>query len=303
MTSFYEILGVSKDADEMEIKKAYRKLSLVYHPDRNQTEEAKTKIQQINEAYETLGDSQRRNEYDHQQQFGFSNHPFGANNMDDFQDINQIFNMMFGGGMPSGMMGGPGIRIFHNGGPGIQTMFHHHIHIEPIQVTIKITLEQAYQGCVFPLEIERMIHQNNTRSSEKELLYISIPQGIDENEQIILKDKGNRVNDQTSELKIMIRIENNTSFKRSGMDLIYNKKLSLKESLCGFTFEMMHVNGKHLTINNKTNHSVVRPNYNKTVPNLGMVRENVVGNLIITFEVDFPDTLTAEQIAALESIL
>ena len=62
--NFYDILGVSKDASENDIKKAYRKLSLQYHPDRNQESESEEKIRKINLAYETLGDKEKRRQYD-----------------------------------------------------------------------------------------------------------------------------------------------------------------------------------------------------------------------------------------------
>lgn len=310
MSNFYEILGVTNEANEAEIKKAYRQLSLKYHPDRNSSEEAVEKIQKINEAYETLSDGQKRQEYDHQLKFGGGG---GMPHMgEEFHDIGHIFNMMFGGGMP-GMHGinihheggGPGIRIFHGGIPGMQGMFHHHVHqeVEPIQLTIKVTLEQSFHGSVFPLEIERFILQNHTRITEKETIYINIPQGIDETEQIVVKEKGNRIHDHSSDVRITIHLENTTPFKRSGMDLIYHKKTTLKEALCGFTFDIVHLNGKHLSINNKTNQSVIKPNFTKVVPNLGMIRENMYGNMLIVFEVEFPDSLTPEQITALEGIL
>jgi DnaJ family protein B protein 4 len=87
------------------------------------------------------------------------------------------------------------------------------------------------------------------------------------------------------------------------MDLVYRKQLTLKEALTGFSFEVPHVNGKMLAINNKTNSTVVHPNYKKVIPNLGMSRNNVSGNLIIEFDVVFPETLTKEQIDVLSNIL
>jgi DnaJ-class molecular chaperone len=66
---------------------------------------------------------------------------------------------------------------------------------------------------------------------------------------------------------------------------------------------MTHLNGKKLCVNNKTTPTVIKPNYKKVIPNMGMVRENGTGNMIIEFELEFPETLTAEQIAALETIL
>ena len=73
MTNFYDVLGVAQDASESEIKKAYRNLSLKYHPDRNPSEEAKTKIQQINEAYENLGDAEKREQYNNELRYGKQN--------------------------------------------------------------------------------------------------------------------------------------------------------------------------------------------------------------------------------------
>jgi DnaJ-class molecular chaperone len=140
--------------------------------------------------------------------------------------------------------------------------------------------------------------------SLKLTVYLNIPQGIDENEMIIVKDKGNVVNDTIrSELKIGIQVINNTEFKRQGLDLIYQKKISLKEALCGFSFEMTHLNGKRLCLNNKNSPTVVKPNYRKVVPNMGMIRDSSVGNMIIDFEITFPESLTPEQIAALNDIL
>jgi len=157
MPNFYDVLGVSSDADDTEIKKAYRKLSLLHHPDRNQDSDTTEKFQEINEAFDTLSDPGKKNEYDMQLKFG--NGPQGFHNMDhDMSDINNIFNMMFGGGgggggfpgMPGGggFGGMPGVRIFHSGGGGGHgvnfhtEMFHSFNRPEPICQSIKITLEQ-----------------------------------------------------------------------------------------------------------------------------------------------------------------
>lgn len=317
MPNYYEILGVSKDANETEIKKAYRKLSLQYHPDRNSSEDAIEKIQQINQAYEVLSDTTARQNYDVEQTFGGGGggggggHPFGHHfgNMDgDFNDIQNMFNMMFGGGggfpgMPPGMhpgMGGgmPGIRIFHNG-----QMFHAVHKPEPVVKPVQMTLEQCYHGCNIPIEIERWVVANNMRSMEKETLYVNIHQGIDDNEQLIIPEKGNVFNDVKGEVKIVIQITNETQFVRNGLDLVFNKTVTLKECLCGFSFDLTHLNGKKLCINNVNNPTVIKPNFNKVIPSMGMVRENSIGNMIIHFDVEFPDTLTAEQIAALSTIL
>ena len=83
-SNFYEILGVGENSDENEIKKAYRNLSLKYHPDRNKTEEALEKYKLINEAYETLGDEELRKKYNHQLKHG--DNPFGFPGNEDMSD-------------------------------------------------------------------------------------------------------------------------------------------------------------------------------------------------------------------------
>ena len=319
-SNFYEILGVANDASETDIKKAYRSLSLKFHPDRNSSEEAKSKIQEINEAYEYLSDQSKRQQYDMELSGG---QPFmRMNSMDEFADINNIFNMMFGQGFPGqgfpgqgfpgqGFPGqGPGIRIFHsNGGmPGMQHSFHHsfqqQIHrLDPITKTIQITIEQSYTGCTLPIDIERWVLSNNVKITENETVYINIPHGVDDNEIVVLHDKGNRVNDTCGEVRICIRVTNNTVFIRSGLDLIFKKKISLKEALCGFSFEIDHLNGKRMCINNKSNPTIIKPNFKKVVPSLGLNRENNTGNLIIEFDVEFPDLLTPEQIETITNAL
>jgi len=298
MPNYYETLGVENNASDDEIKKAYRKLSLIHHPDRGGDT---TKFQEISSAYETLSDAQRRSQYDAQLNGiripSFPGFPFpGATNIHfahmggggpqaEFGDLNSFINMMFNNGrMPPNMNMGKPIPIIRN---------------------VKITLEQAYNGVSIPIEIERWIMQDaNTRQMEKETIYVPFPQGIDENEIIILRDKGNVINENTKgDIKIIVQIENNTQFQRHGLDLIYSKTISLKEALCGFAFSMNHLNGKQLTFNNIINNTIIKPNAKKIIPNMGMVRENNTGNLIVDFEIQFPETLTPEQVSSLMAIL
>ena len=87
------------------------------------------------------------------------------------------------------------------------------------------------------------------------------------------------------------------------MDLLHKKSITLKEALTGFLFDLMHVSGKMLCLNNTVNRSIITPNYRKTIPNMGMMRNGNVGNLIIEFTVVFPEQLTDEQNAKLLEIL
>ncbi len=305
----YDILGVSKDASETEIKKAYRSLSLKFHPDRNPSEEARAKFPSINGAYEVLSDPEKRRQYDMELKGGF----FGGmpvHGGDDMGDINNIFNMMFGGGFPGmGQKMGPGIHIFHgppgHGPPGgFQNIFQAMQKPPPIIKNVKIDITQAYLGCSLPIEIERWILENNVKVVESETIYVPIHQGIDENEIIILREKGHVASDVLKgDIKIIINIENRSIFRRSGLDLIYIHKLSLKDALCGFSFDIQHINGKSMKLTNLSNKTVITPTSKKVLQNLGMMREKQVGNLILEFDIVFPTTLSDDQINTLVTIL
>jgi len=309
MTNYYDVLGVSQDADETDVKKAFRKLSLQYHPDRNQDEDTTGKFQEINEAFETLSNPEKRNQHDMELKFGQGGgNPFGG--MDnDMADINNIFNMMFGGGGGGGggMPGMPGIRIFHSGGggPGMHAQFFHSFNRpEPIQKDVEITIEQSYHGCTVSVEVEKWTILNNERSSEREVLSVTIPKGIDHDDTIVMRDAGNNINNQVrGEIRITIKIKNSTDFIRRGLDLYLIKKISLKDSLCGFIYEFDHFNGKRICMNNVSGNNVIKPATKKIINGLGFTKENNIGNLVIEFEVEFPDTLNENQRELLKNIL
>jgi DnaJ-class molecular chaperone len=195
---------------------------------------------------------------------------------------------------------GPNIRIFH-GGQMFQQQHQQQPKPHPILKNIQVTLEQCYTGCSVPIEVERWIYNGDIKCSEIETIYLTVPAGIDENESIMMMGRGHAVNDEIKgDIKINIQVTNDTEFSRRGLDLYYKKTVSLKDALCGFSFELRHLNGKTFCLNNNTNHTIIKPQFKKTIPNLGMIRENAQGSLIIEFDVEFPDSLTAEQIEVLK---
>jgi DnaJ family protein A protein 2 len=190
---------------------------------------------------------------------------------------------------------------FFNGGPiGFNQSFNKPI---PIMKSLQITMSQVLNGVSVPLEIERWIMENGIKVFEKETIYVDVPAGIDENEMIVLRDKGNVISEYCKgDIKINILIQNNTTFKRLGLDLILEKKITLKEALCGFSFELRYINGKIYTLNNNKG-SIVPPEYKKVYPGMGLKRGDHKGNMVINFHVEFPEKLTDEQIEKLISIL
>jgi len=310
------MLGITKDASTDEIKKAYRKQSLKYHPDKNASADAQEIFQKVNEAYQVLGDHEKRNEYDfmaNPNQAGrFSPRGMGMNmNM----NIDEMFQGLFGftpdagnvrmngmGGMPEGFPFG-NVHVFHGNMPFPMNMNQSIQRLQPIVKTISVTMEQVMTGANIPVEIERWIVQEGTKVMEKETIYVEIPQGVDDNELIVLKDRGNIANEMCKgDVKVFIKVFNHTNFKRNGLDLIVEKNITLKESLCGFKFELAHINGKTYTINNNEG-SIVTPSYFKAIPEMGFKRNGHSGNLVVTFNILFPESLTQEQIKGLKSIL
>ena len=309
----YKILNVNKQASSDEIRKAFRKLSLKHHPDRGGDEE---EFKKLNRAFEILSDSQKKNEYDMKQ-----NSPFKSANTNIFSDDNgggmgggmaggmpDLFKMFFNGA-PMGfenmhnmhnMAGGPNIRIFRNGRPVYQN---NNVKPPPITKTLIINLDEAYDGVVKPLEIKKWIIHDNIKKIEKETLYVDIPKGIDNNEIIIMENKGNiNTHGIQGDIKIQIKIKNDSIFIRQGLDLLVKKSVLLKEALVGFKFEIKHLNKKSYMINN-FNSNVITPNFKSVIANMGMKRGDNVGRMVILFEIEFPKTLSDEQKEQLKNIL
>ena len=303
----YKILNVGKSASNDEIKKAFRKLSLKHHPDRGGNEE---EFKKINQAFQTLGDARKRREYDMSLSNPFINKSGnifndggGEANMGGVPDIFKMFfngmDVNFEGGM-HGMNEGPNIRIFRNGKPVFQNQ---RVKPPPITKTLEITLEESYIGVVKPLEIEKWIVHNNIKKVEKETLYVEIPKGIDNNENIIMKAKGNiNTHGIIGDIKINVRVVNKSVFIRQGMDLILKKKITLKEALIGFKFEIKHLNRKSYMINN-FNSKVITPDFKTVIDKMGMQRGKNVGRMIIVFDVIFPKNLSEKQKEQLTHIL
>ena len=306
--NYYNILGVNENASTQEIKKSYRQLSMKWHPDKNSSKEANGKFQKISEAYETLSDDRKRVEYNMTRQnpffqMGMNNNAEG--NMDEM--LNSIFGGVFGmpgmPGMPGmhGMPGGAKIHVFH--GPPSMNIHQSLQKPSPIIKTVEVKLEEVLNGSTIPLEIERWSIDNGLKVFEKETIYVDIPCGIDDNELIVLRNKGNILNDHCiGDVKLFVKVINNSEIKRSGLDLIIEKRISLKDALCGFSFEIKHLNGKSYTLNNNPG-NIIPPEYKKIIPNMGLSREAHKGNLIISFHVEFPEKLSNEQIEKLSVIL
>jgi molecular chaperone DnaJ len=143
---YYEILGVAKNADDAEIKKAYRKLALKYHPDKNPDDtSAEEKFKEAAEAYEILSDSQKRAQYDRFGHAGMGGAGFGGGgmNMDDiFSQFGDVFGSAFGGGSFGGSRSGGSMRTRGTN----------------LRVKIKLTLEEVANGVRKKIKVNKLVN-------------------------------------------------------------------------------------------------------------------------------------------------
>ncbi len=145
---YYEILGVSKDASEQEIKKAFRKKAMEYHPDRNKAPDAEEKFKEVANAYEVLSDPQKRKMYDQYGEAGVNGQGFGGTSFDGFS-FEDIINQFFGdGGFSSIFEGFEGFGSFGGFGGQRRGQQDNIIHIQQ-----DITTIESITGCSKSIDI------------------------------------------------------------------------------------------------------------------------------------------------------
>jgi curved DNA-binding protein len=253
---YYEILGLSKRASQDEIKKAYRKLALKYHPDRNEgNKDSEARFKEISEAYAVLSDPEKKQQYDTYGSADFQQRYSREDIFENF-DINEIFRQ-FGFGSQSfssanlrnGMGGGSGAR-------GFSSIFGHAQNPHP----------GCGGGCATPAKGQDLTYQLSINLSdvlhgnEKQItlrtngrienVSVKIPKGIEAGKKLRLKGKGGAAppGGIPGDLYLNVQVEQHDLYEREGEDLVYHKRIPYSEACLGAKVEVQALDGKKFMV-------------------------------------------------------
>jgi curved DNA-binding protein len=298
---YYQTLGVSKKADEKEIKRAYRKLAQKYHPDKNPgNKSAEEKFKAINEAYEVIGNPENRAKYD---QLGQNYHRYqqmGGNPADfDFSQwfsgggrgerVNVDFGDIFGGGSSGGMSdffnaifgGGMGNMNQRRAG-GMSDLFGQQAVNLDIEQPVEISLEEAYSGA------ERTFSQNGDTFTAK------IPAGAKTGSKIRLRGKGNPGPQGRGDLYLIVKVLPHKTFKRVGNNLEVAVKVDVVTAVLGGKVEVPTLTGPvFLTIPPGTQGGQTHRLKGKGMPQLR--NQEMKGDLLAKINIRIPKDLSPEE--------
>ena len=297
MTDPYRTLGVSKDAPHAEIKRAFRKLARQYHPDRNPDDTAaEERFKAVQGAWEQLETPDKRRQYDEEQQ------------------MKQAFGGM--GGMPGGM-GGSGLddllRQFMGRGAFTTISIPKSVLSTPsesvkgadISAPLDIDIEQAMEGGKIQFTHNRLVRcsECNARgaltvqiwgASEKSRLTINVPKGAKHGQQLKLPKMGNEHPSEPGDLTVTLRIDAEEGRRWEGDYLIQEAPVSYSTLMLGGNARVTTPAGKTVSGQGLLNVLAII----KRLPKMRYAGSD----LDIEFTLDEPESLTAAQIEALESL-
>jgi curved DNA-binding protein len=236
---YYEMLGVSKTASDDEIKRAYRKLAMKYHPDKNTNKkEAEERFKELNEAYAVLSDKEKRKQYDTFGKEGFHQR-FSQEDIFRGSDFEDILSSLFGGrGRRESRSGGRGgfdfgdifSRAYQGGARSPQKG-------EDALYELPITLEEAAFGGEKRISIPK--------NGKVEEINVKIPAGIPSGKKLRVAGKGmeGRSGGPAGDLYLQISIRPHPVFDREGDDITVEKEIGFSEAVLGTTIEVPTIEG------------------------------------------------------------
>ena len=274
MADYYNTLGVAKQASADEIKRAYRKLASQHHPDKGGDTK---KFQEIEEAYRTLSDPDKRAQYDNPAPQGFNQ--FGGV-PPGFEDI--MSQMFGGGGSPFGDIFGRRQQPPRNRTLNIQT---------------QVTLEEAFSG-------KEMVANLTLPNGRDQILNIKIPKGIQDGVTLRLANVGddNVPNAPRGDIHLTVGVQPHPVFARQGDDLIRSLEVSAIDAMLGKSYQIETIDGRLLEI------KVPEGTQPGRILNAGMygmpnMNDNrFVGRMLVKLDIRIPANLTEWQKQKLREI-
>uniref|UniRef100_A0A8D0FD72 J domain-containing protein n=1 Tax=Strix occidentalis caurina TaxID=311401 RepID=A0A8D0FD72_STROC len=235
---YYKILGIQSGANEDEIKKAYRKMALKYHPDKNKDPNAEEKFKEIAEAYDVLSDPKKRAFYDQYGEEGLKTgggSSGGSGNTFHYTfhgDPHATFASFFGGSNPFDIFFASSrsrvafSRFGFNGINGVQD--------PPIIHELKVSLEEIYHGSTKRMKItrRRLNADGRTMRTEDKILNVVIKRGWKEGTKITFPKEGDATPDNIpADIIFILKDKPHSHFKRDGTNVVYTANISLKEAV------------------------------------------------------------------------
>ncbi len=334
---FYEVLGISRTAGDEEIKKAYRKLAMKYHPDRNQGDKsAEEKFKEVQRAYEVLSDPQKRSTYDQFGHAGFSGNMGDGGGFSGSFDFGDIFSQMFGGGGARQQQNHKGADLQYHieitleeAARGIKKKITIPTHEEcdvchgsgakagtsPVTcgmcggsgvVQVRQAIFQIQQTCPTCQGSGKQIkdpcvkcHGDGLVKTRK-TVEVSIPAGIDDGQRIRLSGEGEpgKHGAASGDLYVMVKVRPHQVFERDGMDLHCELPISFTIAALGGEVEVPTLDGKvKLNIPKETQTGRRMRVRGKGIKS---IRTSAVGDLYCHIVVETPVNLTERQRELLE---
>jgi curved DNA-binding protein len=296
---YYQVLGVKKNASPEEIKKAYRKLAMKYHPDHTKGDKAaEEKFKKISEAYAVLSDKEKRKEYDRFGAEGFRQR-FSQEDIFKGFDFGDIFREFgFGGDIFSGRGRGGGMRFNFGGGSpfGAQAgQQQARMKGSDLVYELPLTLKEVANGATKTVSLQ---HQGY---SEK--VTVKIPKGLISGKKLRLAGKGSPspVGGPPGDLFIQAKVLTDPRYRAEKYDLYLNQELKLSEVLLGTTISVSTLDDKKLSLKIPPGTS---PGTKMRMPGQGLphMKGNKKGDLYVKIQVKLPKQLTDEQQKLIEKL-